>query len=135
MDIKSFDQIIKSKLEEHTVPNNSDHFASFESRLDHEFGLDSTTAEDASFDAQLKEKLAQNQVPIPSGAWSTLESKIEEDRSLRREVLKVKAFECLILLLVLFTVWNLDIVEKTTNFTKKVLRKDQMAEVINQIQQ
>lgn len=124
MDNKQFDDIIKSTLDSNTATNEPNHWQLFSERLDQEFGTDVTQIDDAEFDQIIRDEMNSSTSPLDPNAWPKLEKQLELDLALRRKVIVVKSLEFLVLLIVLFTAWNLNLIEKTSDFTMKILPND-----------
>lgn len=120
MDNKAFDAIIKKQLEGLETPFSNEHWEMMSTRLDQEFGIDITSEADAVFDQNVKASLEGMTIPAASDSWELLQNKIAEDAALRRKVIFVKAAELMILFLIVFTIFNLNLLDPILNYNNEV---------------
>lgn len=97
MENREFDQILKDKLSEYSPSNQLPDWNRMKSKLD-------ATIEDTAFDQILKDKLVNAEFNLKDASWDSFDHKRKMRRQKRIQILSARLIECVILLLLIWTV-------------------------------
>ncbi|MEL6986952.1 MAG: outer membrane beta-barrel protein [Bacteroidota bacterium] len=94
----AFDDALKSKLESFAI-SEAMPWDSFKSLMEE--------ANDENFDQQIKTSIEEYEAPMESGSWNTFLTYFQNHAALKRKLYRTKAIEACLILLALFTFWNM----------------------------
>ncbi len=106
MSDNKFDQHIKDQLDGFHLNYDKSSWDTFNSRLDQEFGTETTTTEDLSFDKNIADKLSNQEIPYNASHWSKLLRRLELEDSVRNRLISLTVMEITAVILILIALWN-----------------------------
>lgn len=107
---KEFDSILKSKLEGKQSSLNPDHWSKMESSLDQLFPEEEL--EEKAFDQEISDKLKQVNTSYKESHWLSLEKRMAISNAMKTQIFVTKISEISIILLLIFTFFNLHLDQK-----------------------
>jgi len=106
MSENNFDQHIKNQIEGFQIDFDKSNWDAFNSRLDREFGAETTTSEDLSFDNEISKKLTSQKATYNASHWAQLLERLEVEDSIKNRLISLTIMEVTAIFLVILAIWN-----------------------------
>jgi len=106
MSDNNFDKHIKDQIDGFQLDFDKSNWESLNTRLNEEFGEETTDVDDLSFDKEIADKLSYQEVPYNASHWAKLLERLELEDNLKNRLLSLRVMEVTAVLLFILAMWN-----------------------------